>query len=224
MGITIPKIKSVREQVYESIKMLIISGQLPQGTKLQENDLAEMFQVSRTPVREALKSLKEDGLLESGPGKGLIVRTLTAESAKEIFAVRALLETYAIRIAAKELTPEQRRYMIEMRSKFEYFLTDYDAEEFIRLDTEFHSSIIRFSGNRFLPELSDRVYSILQAARLLSLSVVAHNKDSLVRHIEIIDCMLEHDEEGAVKALQTHLRGAEEKVCMVLAKQGNATV
>ena len=223
MSMTIPKIKSVREQVYEGIKMLIISGQMPQGTRLQENDLAEMFKVSRTPVREALKSLKDDGLLEVGAGKGLMVRALTAESAKDIFAVRSLMELYAIRIAARELTPEQRRYMIEMRAKFEYFYTDYDAEEYIRMDTEFHSAIIRFSGNRFLPELSDRVYSILQATRLLSLSVDKHNIASTQRHIEIIDCMLNGDVDGAERALRIHLEGAEEKVQIVLLNQKNNT-
>ena len=223
MSMTIPKIKSVREQVYEGIKMLIISGQMPQGTRLQENDLAEMFKVSRTPVREALKSLKDDGLLEVGAGKGLMVRALTAESAKDIFAVRSLMELYAIRIAARELTPEQRRYMIEMRAKFEYFYTDYDAEEYIRIDTEFHSAIIRFSGNRFLPELSDRVYSILQATRLLSLSVDKHNIASTQRHIEIIDCMLNGDVDGAERALRIHLEGAEEKVQIVLLNQKNNT-
>lgn len=223
MSVTIPKIKSVREQVYEGIKTLIVSGELPQGTRLQENDLAELFKVSRTPVREALKSLKDDGLLESGPGKGLVVRTLTEESAKDIFAIRSLLELYAIRIAARDMTPEQRRYMIEMRAKFEYFFTDYDAEEYIRMDTEFHNSIIKFSGNRFLPELSERVYSILQAARLLSLSVDKHNVTSTQRHIEIIDCMLNHDVEGAERALRTHLEGAEEKVRMILAKQKTTT-
>ena len=223
MSMTIPKIKSVREQVYEGIKMLIISGQMPQGTRLQENDLAEMFKVSRTPVREALKSLKDDGLLEVGAGKGLMVRALTAESAKDIFAVRSLMELYAIRIAARELTPEQRRYMIEMRAKFEYFYTDYDAEEYIRIDTEFHSAIIRFSGNRFLPELSDRVYSILQATRLLSLSVDEHNIASTQRHIEIIDCMLNGDVDGAERALRIHLEGAEEKVQIVLLNQKNNT-
>ena len=66
MDLAVPKIRSVRDQVYDGIKSMIVSGQIPQGTKLQESELAELFQVSRTPVREALKTLKDDGLLESG--------------------------------------------------------------------------------------------------------------------------------------------------------------
>ena len=74
MDLAVPKIRSVRDQVYDGIKSMIVSGQIPQGTKLQESELAELFQVSRTPVREALKTLKDDGLLESGSGKGLFVK------------------------------------------------------------------------------------------------------------------------------------------------------
>ena len=97
MEFAVPKIRSVRDQVYDGIKSMIVSGQIPQGTKLQESELAELFQVSRTPVREALKILKDDGLLESGSGKGLFVKVLTPGNVEDIFQVRSLLEQFAIR-------------------------------------------------------------------------------------------------------------------------------
>ena len=100
MAIHVPRIKSIRDQVYEGLKGMIVSGQLPQGAKLQENDLAELFQVSRTPVREALKLLRKDGLVESPGGKGLFVRVLTPKNVTDIFQVRQLLEGFALGWAA----------------------------------------------------------------------------------------------------------------------------
>ena len=133
MRINVPRIKSIRDQVYEGLKAMIVTGQLPQGAKLQENDLAELFKVSRTPVREALKLLREDGLVESPGGKGLFVRVLTPQNVTDIFQVRRLLEEFALRQAIAHLDPQRERRLRELQSQFPPFRGSYDnLEEYIR--------------------------------------------------------------------------------------------
>lgn len=219
MNLSVPKIRSIREQVYEGIKTMIVSGQLPQGAKLQENDLAELFQVSRTPVREALKMLKDDGLLDASNGKGLWVKTLTCGNVEDIFEVRTLLEQFALQTAMPRLTQEDDHYLLELRARFEFFRTYTNTEEYLRLDSELHDSIIRFSGNQFLRELTGRVYGILQSVRLFSLSADEQTESSITRHIAIIDGMLARDTAGTVSILQVHLNEAKKNVIHVLANQ-----
>lgn len=223
MNLNIPKIRSIREQVYEGIKTMIISGQLPQGAKLQENELAELFQVSRTPVREALKMLKDDGLLDSGNGKGLYVKTLTPHNVEDIFQVRSLMEQFALRESITRLGQEEDRFLISARGRFEAFRTYTDMEEYVRLDSEFHDSIILFSGNQFLRELTDRVYSLLQPVRLFSLYTQKRYEDSISEHIGIIDGMLARDLDQASAVLQTHLDQAKEGVLFLLKNQQSSS-
>lgn len=219
MNLSVPKIRSIREQVYEGIRTMIVSGQLPQGTKLQENDLAELFQVSRTPVREALKMLRDDGLLDTCNGKGLCVKTLTPANVENIFQVRTLLEQFALQSAIPRLTQEQDRYLLELRGKVEPFRIYRDTEEYIRLDIELHDSIIALSGNSFLVELTGRVYNVLQPVRLFSFSTQQRYDESITEHIGIIDGMLARDTAKASAFLQTHLDKAKTGVISLLEKQ-----
>lgn len=222
MNLTVPKIRTIREQVYEGIKTMIINGQLPQGAKVQESDLAELFQVSRTPVREALNMLKDDGLLDSGSGKGLFVKVLTSPKVKDIFQVRSLLEQFALRETISRLNQEEERFFLTMRSRFETFRVYSDMEEYVRLDSELHDSIILYSGNQFLRELTDRIYSVLQPVRLFSLHTRERYEDSITEHIGIIDGILARDAERTSSILQTHLDKAEKGVLVLLENQASS--
>lgn len=222
MNLTVPKIRTIREQVYEGIKTMIINGQLPQGAKVQESDLAELFQVSRTPVREALNMLKDDGLLDSGSGKGLFVKVLTSPKVKDIFQVRSLLEQFALREAITRLNQEEERFFLTLRSRFETFRVYSDMEEYVRLDSELHDSIILYAGNQFLRELTDRIYSVLQPVRLFSLHTRERYEDSITEHIGIIDGILARDTEQAASVLQTHLDEAEKGVLFLLENQASS--
>lgn len=222
MNLTVPKIRTIREQVYEGIKTMIINGQLPQGARVQESDLAELFQVSRTPVREALNMLKDDGLLDSGSGKGLFVKVLTSPKVKDIFQVRSLLEQFALGETISRLNQEEERFFLTMRSRFETFRVYSDMEEYVRLDSELHDSIILYSGNQFLRELTDRIYSVLQPVRLFSLHTRERYEDSITEHIGIIDGILARDAERASSVLQTHLDKAEKGVLVLLENQASS--
>ena len=220
MAIHVPRIKSIRDQVYEGLKGMIVSGQLPQGAKLQENDLAELFQVSRTPVREALKLLREDGLVESPGGKGLFVRVLTPKNVTDIFQVRQLLEGFALAQAAQNLDEGRRRRLRELEEQFATFRGRSDEmEAYIQLDTQLHTYLIECSDNLFLRELTGRIYDILQPVRVLSLSDRQRYEESIEEHLQIIQGLLAGDPQRAAQGLERHLLEAREMVLQVLRNQ-----
>lgn len=221
-NLTVPKIRSIQSQVYEGIKSLIIKGQFPQDSKLQESDLAELFHVSRTPVREALKALKDDGLLEIR-GKGYYVKVLTPRNVDDIFQIRALLEDYALRIAIPLMDQEQVRFLMELRARFERFRTYEDLEEYIRLDCQLHDTIISYSCNQFLVDLLNRLTTILQPVRVFSLSSPQRYEESILEHICIIDGMVSRDIETAAGTLRIHLERARQEVLHVLEQQATST-
>src|SRR5690242_17465200 len=97
----------LRQQVLDGLRQAIIAGRLEPGARLTERELTEMMGVSRTVVREALRQLESEGLIENIPNKGPVVRTLSLDEARDLYAVRAVLEGFAARLFADKATAEQ---------------------------------------------------------------------------------------------------------------------
>ena len=116
------KITTMRDQVYEILKNNITSGKYRQGQWLQENTLAEELHVSRSPVRDALHQLAKDGLVNEIPNRGVFVREYSLKDIDELFEIRIMFESYAIRAICKNLTESQRQVLEQFKKDFKYFL------------------------------------------------------------------------------------------------------
>ncbi len=103
----IPVMKSYREVIYDYLRKAIIKGELPSGAQITDSDLAERFGVSRMPVREALRKLEAEGLIERKPGKGTVVTGITREEIAHIFAIRKAIEGLAVRYAARKISADE---------------------------------------------------------------------------------------------------------------------
>ena len=103
----IPVMKSYREVIYDYLRKAIIKGELPSGTQITDSELAERFGVSRMPVREALRKLEAEGLIERKPGKGTVVTGITREEIAHIFAIRKAIEGLAVRYAARKISADE---------------------------------------------------------------------------------------------------------------------
>ena len=103
----IQRSKSLHEQVYQAVRVSILSGQLRPGERLVETQLAQQLQVSRTPLREALRKLQQEGLLTAEGGGGLRVATLSVQDAVELYDCRLALEGFAIAAACQQATTDQ---------------------------------------------------------------------------------------------------------------------
>ena len=136
------KVISLADQVYERLEKDILSGKYPRGTVLTELRLCEDLGVSRTPVREALRMLEQENIVESS-GKGVQVLSITAEDAEAIYRIRERIEGMAAAGCAEHITDDQLRELADAVSLQEYYAARHDTDRAQELDGEFHKMIYR---------------------------------------------------------------------------------
>jgi len=193
----------VREAVYGHLKALLLSGRFAPGERLSEPLLAKELGVSRTPVREALMRLSEEGLVELVPGKGARVRAFTPEEVEEVYGVRALLEGEAARQAALRATSwELSQLEAALRAIDEAPREDYPEQ--MRRDLEFHRALVRLSGNRTLLRLYEDLLATLALARS-AVPMLSQDEATRREHRAILRALKERDPEGAKRAVEAHV-------------------
>lgn len=198
-------VQTIRGQVYVLLRNALWRGEYASGQRLQEVDLANQFHVSRSPVREALRQLAADGLVLEIPNRGVYVKTFTQADIDEIFDVRLMMETYAIRHSADGMTDGQRTCLMDILSTLEKAHDSGDLDCYVAADDDLHNQIIRLGGNSLVEDLYYRVRSMNQQFRLRSLS--SHNRfhDSIIEHRDLITALLTGDLEKAVWEDSHHL-------------------
>ncbi len=187
-------------QAYKEVREMIISKKLAPGQKIVQDKLAENLGISRTPLRSALQMLEGEGLIESAPKKGVIVKEFSNHEIVEIYDCRIALERTAVGLFADRVSDSD---IEKLRSLFEPFLKgDIDDFEYQKADAEFHDYMIRNSGNSFL-------HRIFQQSNLLvcidSLGLLRPSKETLTEHIEIIDALEKRDANLAESLIVSHL-------------------
>ena len=142
--------KSLREQALSALRTAITSGELEPGRHLVETELSDMLQISRGTLREALRQLEQEGLLSAGPRGRLSVRHLDGKEIRDIFAVRAALESLAVRTLCE--LPDRASVITSLRSAADAMAAAAEArlEERIESDLEFHRTLCRLTGNETL--------------------------------------------------------------------------
>ncbi|MGY0023110.1 GntR family transcriptional regulator [Streptomyces sp. cg35] len=194
-------IPSSRTQyVQEEIKHRILTGQLRPGQALVETDLAAQFGVSKTPVREALKTLAGTGLVVMSQYKGVTVRMVDADMAREVYDVRLLLEPEALR-----RTVHRRASLDEARAALERSDTATDAAQRSLANREFHRALYVPCGNPLLGKMLDEVRD--QAALVSAVAWAADPswEREAAEHREILELALAGDAQGASRALRDHI-------------------
>lgn len=157
-----------RARAYEEIRQAIVEGRYPAGQRLVEKNLGEEFQVSRTPVREALRALESEGLIVSLPNKGAVVRSLSAQDIYDIYDLRVRLESLAAERAARDPQPDQLRVLEEANEEFAELLPSFvggDLEIVRRVEAvnrRFHQGFIDMADSWRLTQLLERtVHAVL---------------------------------------------------------------
>lgn len=201
--------RTLTGQVYQAIRQALLNGSLSLGGRLSEREIADSLRVSRTPVREALRQLERDGLVINEPQRGTFVRTFTIQEAFEVYDLRAVLESYAVRRVASRAT---RADLDALRGTVESgFAAAKDrrlAEAMTRNDS-FHVTLIRLARHQLLREEWERIWS---AVVLLRACAWHHNSgravDTALEHRAISDALDGGDAELAVEMTDRHARHA----------------
>lgn len=193
------------EQVYAHVRDAILRGELPVGTILAEHQIAERVGSSRTPVRQALRLLLQEGLVEVGPRRQLIVRGLTAEHREEVLLVREALEAVALERACEVMSLEDIDFLRLLLMRQRRAAEAGREDEFIDLDEEFH---LRIAEGARLPILHRFLTQLRGFVRLMRLGTVRHPRhlmQVLAEHEAIVDSLERRDVEEGLSALSTHL-------------------
>ncbi|MCL4517393.1 MAG: GntR family transcriptional regulator [Firmicutes bacterium] len=192
---------SLVEQIRNILREDIVNLRLAPGEKLNVIALAEHFGVSRTPIRDALQLLVEEGLVIVVPRVGYYVVQLSAEDVREISGIRKMMELYAFNLAMQHLTPEKIEEMYQEALAVKDLPSEKRHPAFEKLDRTFHADIIRFAGNRHLLELSAKIHAYFDLMRNLNVRV----EEALEEHLAILRAMRNGDVTEAQKMLEIHL-------------------
>ena len=205
-------ITTIREQVYKILRDDICQGVYEPGTRLQEVELAENLNVSRSPVREALRQLSADGLLLEIPNKGVYVKEFTVKDIEEIYDLRVMLESYGILHSAGHITSMRRERLLGMLTEMETFLDKGDVQAYTSVDEKLHNQIVHLGDNSLINDTYDRVRSMNQQFRILSLMDQQRFSDSLDEHRKIVHALVTGDLKRADDINREHLELARQTI------------
>ena len=194
--------KHTPRDAYHLILNAIDTGVFRPGDRLVENDLADRFEVSRTPIREALQRLETQSLLVRN-GRSLIVASLDHNQMAELYAVRAELEALAARLAARHATVEEVRVLHALVQEDRSLLDDSDA--LARANRRFHEQIHLASHNRYLVQQLNLVHRSMALMATTSLAAEGRGEIAQAEHKRIVDAIEARDEEAAGQALKDHI-------------------
>lgn len=193
------------EKLITQIKKDIAEGVLKPGDQLEETALAERFGVSRTPIREAVRSMVDCGLLETRPRKGAYVRCLSAKELIDLFEVAAELEAMACRIATNSLTDNAKSKIEEALSKCDAAALDGDVKRYSNANLAFHRAIHLASGNIWLLEQLKQIELHINAYRSMPYDVRGRLEQSAQEHREIYQAILAGEEVNARDLMHDHM-------------------
>lgn len=208
----IPLPKVLHEQVAVRLRQMLVENQIPPGAKLNERELAEVLQVSRTPLREAIRMLAAEGLVELLPNRGAIAVSLSEEDVRHTFEVMAGLEALSGELAAQRITDAE---MSEIRAMHYEMLAAYtrgDLSAYYRLNAQIHRAINAAAKNPVLSATYNQVNARLQALRFRSNQDGHKWQRAVQEHEAMIEALSRRDATAMRQVLLTHLHNKREVV------------
>lgn len=186
----------------------IASGSLAAGHALDEQDLADRFGASRTPVREALRQLASSGLVEMRPRRGVVVTRMTPERIMEMFETTAEFEALCVRLATYRMTPLELSALMDLHEQSAAPVAAQDYDTYDALNRAFHDALYRGTHNGFMTEQALAIRSRLSAFRRTQLRQGERIRRSRAEHGEILQAITEGDGEAAARRMRAHMLNA----------------
>lgn len=198
---------SLADQVFEHLETDILSGKYQKGENLTESKLSLELGVSRTPIREALRRLEQEHLIEESP-KGMVVVGISDKDLADIFEIRAALEGRAAALAAQNYTDEQINIVREALEFQEFYLGKQDPDRIKSMDSRFHETIYKMSGSTIFYDVLMPLHKKILKYRKASVSDSSRATASVTEHRAIYEAIAAHDGELASRLISEHLNNA----------------
>jgi DNA-binding GntR family transcriptional regulator len=207
----------------EQIEALILDGDLTPGSRLDEQALAQRFQMSRTPVREALRQLASSGLIELRPNRGAFVKAMTPEELEEMFVAMAELEATCARLAAMSMTPVERRGLQRLHERMGEMAGRELLDDFTEANETFHTMIYKGAHNTWLEEATVVLRRRVAAYRRAQFRTVGRLARSHAEHDSVVKAIVSAEPARAHAAMLHHVDLVEASFEKLIAKQAPAT-
>lgn len=207
MNIMEHKTVSLADQVFEHLETDILSGKYQKGEVLTEMKLTAELGVSRTPVREALRRLQAEHLIEES-AKGMVVMGISKQDLEDIFEIRAHLEGLTAHMAADRITPEQLKELKDVVDLQEFWVNKGDPDHIKGLDSRFHELVYKFSGSMIFFDTLIPLHKKTQKYRRVSVENRNRAERSMIEHRAVYDAIAARDGALAEKLLVEHIRNA----------------
>jgi DNA-binding GntR family transcriptional regulator len=207
--------RSLSDQAYFRIRELIVSLELAPGAIVDERELMAQLEIGRTPVREALRQLARENLVEVHPRRGMFVSSVEVGDLAALSEVRAVLESFAARLAASRRTEsdldETARLLAELARE-----DGHDGRALIELDQLLHRHVWRSAHNSFLEETLDGYYVLTLRIWFLALERVTRLDEAVQEHRELLEAIRDGHADAAADAMRRHILGFEQAIRAVL--------
>lgn len=195
--------RQIHEQIYESLKSAILNGKLKPGEKLNQDDLAKSFGTSRMPIRDALRLLQSDELVDYFPNKGFTVTEFNEEKLKDTLFFRSILEREAVKLAKGRMTPEDIANLERLLEEMAKNIENGNLAEIPPLNYEFHFTIYKTIPSEKMLDTINTLWE--NFPRYAMFSSIEKALVSQEKHLEIIEAIKKEDYELAGKLMEEHI-------------------
>lgn len=206
----------VRRQLVETLRRAILELHFKPGDRLIERELCELTGVSRTSLREALRQLETEGLVQIVPNRGPMVSSVDEQEAREIYALRAVLEGFLGRCFTEHATDKQVKQLSEALTAFRKAVKHGRPRDLIATKSAFYDLLMEGSGNRVLEGTLRQLHGRVTLLRATSMAAPGRTRDSLTELEAIVAAIAARDPNAAEKACMAHVRNAAKNILNVI--------
>jgi DNA-binding GntR family transcriptional regulator len=198
-------VRALHREVAAKIREMIHKGVLVRGQRIIEAEICEQIGVSRTPLREALRMLESEGLVELFPHKGVFIRQPSMDEIQEMFDVMGVLEGMCARLTAEKMTAAGWRKIERLHQKLEAHYAEGDREKYIAVNNVFHALVQELAGNRVLDEVVANLRGKVALYRHQQIYEARRFDESIHEHREILDALRRREPDVAERRMKRHL-------------------
>ena len=215
VGVLQPPAASLAERAYHAIREMIVSLELRPGAVIDERRLMEELGIGRTPIREALRRLAQERLVEVYPRRGMFVTSVEIRDLASLAEVRSVLESSAARLAAERATVDDREAVAELLDELDRH-AELDQRELMALDERIHRQVYRAAHNQFLEASLEEYYVLALRIWYLALDRARELEQAVLDHREILEAIHNGDADCAEASMRRHVVEFEEAMRQVL--------
>lgn len=203
---------SISATVFSKLEKDILSGVYKQGDVISENKLATVFSVSRTPVREAIKRLEQEGLIEYTTNKSIKILSITTNDVLDVYDIRLKIEADAVIKASNNMTSEDYKNISRIVDLQEFYSQKHDAENMNGEDSNFHLEIYKLSGSPIYENILAELHKKIQRYRQVSQADKTRSAKTISEHRAILEAMRKKDVSLIIELTNNHIINAKNNI------------